>query len=718
MRRIITISLAAILAVSAWAVPVKKGIKKMVTVGGKEITLTLTGDEHGHYWKSEAGDCYIEDDGVFSIINKSDILGNASARRQKIAGSSRMAKTRAASTRSYPTTLYSGNKKGLIILAQFSDKKFLSSHDSLFYTRVANETGFENAEGFVGSVSDYFLAQSNGNFELTFDVIGPVTLEHPYSYYGKNNSYGNDSQPELMIYEACKAIDGYVDFSQYDWDGDKYVDEVFVIYAGYGEADGGSSNTIWPHMWNLSASTNVGPIRTDGVVIDTYACSNELKYDTNQSSGLGTLCHEFSHCLGLVDHYDLNGQNYGTAYWDLMDYGSYLGDGFIPCGYTALERYTVGWLDPVVLDSDTTISGMKSLADNGEAYIIYNDNNRNEFYMLENRQKKGWDSELYGKGLIITHIDFKYDVWLNNEVNTTYDTSSGNDHQRYYVVPADNSTSYTRSNYAGDAYPYKTNDSISSSSKPAATIYNTGSDGSEYLNKSVFDISIAADSTVSFTFVNAGDRVKEDTLVIDTENAIFYESFDKCSSTGGNDGSFSGAGVGSGDFLPDHETGWSGTTTGSSDDSSLLAYGADRCARFGNSKKAGAIITPAITLDGEAKLYFKAAPWGSDGKSLSVNISGGTIGETSYTMKKDQWTQYSTTITGTGSIRLSFTASKRFFLDEIVIVENSESGIREIKAGKASDGKIYNLSGQFVGTDTSVLPSGIYIIDGKKYMKK
>lgn len=147
-----------------------------------------------------------------------------------------------------------------------------------------------------------------------------------------------------MVAEACLAADSEVNFADYDWDGDGEVDQVFVLYAGLGEAAGGDDDTVWPHMWNLSSSDYRKSLTLDNVKVDTYACSSEMTkdYDTfgypDIVSGIGTFCHEFSHCLGYPDMYDMNYKNFGMATWDLMDYGNYNGKGFIPSGYTAYEN--------------------------------------------------------------------------------------------------------------------------------------------------------------------------------------------------------------------------------------------------------------------------------------------------------------------------------------------------------------------------------------------
>ncbi len=384
---------------------------------------------------------------------------------------------------------YIGQKKGLVILAEFPDKKFKDGHDQQKYYNILNTSGYSTNEGFDGSVADYFREQSGGLFELRFDVVGPYTTEHEYAYYGKNDISGDDLHPEEMIMEMCRAADAEVDFSDYDWNGNHMVDEVFVVYAGKGEADGGVANTIWPHMWSLAEANKL--LILDKTVIDIYACANELK-GTGSIDGIGTFCHEFSHCLGLPDFYDLNYSGLsGMGYFDVMDQGCYAGDGFCPIGYTAYEKMACGWQDPIELSSeDMTIDSLKPMSRHGDFYIIRNDAYDNEYYLIENRQREGWDKYMPAKGLMISHVDYDQEIWDNNIPNTIVTEkeaikngySCGNDHQRMTVFFANNN------NKSPSLYPYLRNDSLTATSKPAASLYHPNSLGLKTMMGSILDI--------------------------------------------------------------------------------------------------------------------------------------------------------------------------------------------------------------------------------------
>lgn len=484
-------------ATTALAVPARKGIWQTLTLAdGTTVLAELHGDEHSHYWTTADGTWIARQGHVYNTIKDLDAW--------KAQGRSRMARSRQANTtaatrRKGPQPAnYTGQKRGLIILVEFSNMKFRAGHNRAFYERVANEEGFTTSDGFRGSVRDYFLAQSGHRFDVTFDVVGPVPMQNSYQYYGKNEGeYDEDAHAGEMVATACQMVDDEVDFSAYDWDGDDMVDMVMVIYAGKGEADGGSEDTIWPHEYELYWSDYGRTLTLDGKGINTYACVNEMAY--RGVEGIGTLCHEFSHCLGLPDMYDLYGDNYGMGSWSLMSMGSYNGGGFCPAGYTSFEKMSCGWGDPVVLTANTTVADVQPLANGGEFFLLPARDNDDEYYLIENRQPTGWDRSLPGKGLLILHVDYDKAVWYMNEVNSTDpdETQSGNDHQRCTIFHANGNRNPW--DEAGAAYPFLQNNRLTAISTPAATLFNPAG-GSEpaYMDKAVTDITQHADGTMAF----------------------------------------------------------------------------------------------------------------------------------------------------------------------------------------------------------------------------
>lgn len=497
-----------VFASSTFAVPAKRGVtKELVLTDGTRVTATLVGDEHGHYWLAADGTAYQTIDGAqtFQPINVDVVKEKANAKR---AAANERRLRRMSPRRVGDVGGITGQKKGLIILVNFSDVTFKSANNNALYQRIANEENFSSGD-FKGSMRDYFYAQSEGQFELTFDVVGPVEVSKNSSYYGGNDSSGNDKYPATMVIEALKLADSQVNYADYDWDGDGEVEQVYVVYAGKGEADGGAANTIWPHEWELSSAATYGDgsgaQTLDGVRINTYACGGELNGSTGDIAGIGTMCHEFSHCLGYPDFYDTDysgGQ--GMGYWDLMDSGSYNDDGYQPAGFTSYERWVAGWKEPIELTSTTQVDNMKALQDNGSnTYIIYNSGNSNEYFLLENRQQKGWDQSLPGEGLLILHVDYSASAWSSNTPN---DTPS---HQRMTWIPADNKYQYetyqgtkyyTEEGMANDPYPYGSINAFGATTTPAAKLFNKNADGDYYLDSSVENITQNTNGTVSFKF--------------------------------------------------------------------------------------------------------------------------------------------------------------------------------------------------------------------------
>ena len=345
----------------------------------------------------------------------------------------------------FPTT---GNQKCLVILMDFPDMEFSVEAPQQFFTNMLNEEGFTYSNGANGSVRDFFLASSYGKFDPEFDVVGPVRLSQPYAYYGGNTN-GTDWNFSAAIVEACEAIDDEVDFSQYDADGDGFVDNIYFYYAGYGEADTQNANYIWPHSFYLWQGWHVN-LTLDGVQVDRYSCGNELRGGTTRITGIGTFVHEFGHVLGLADHYPTD--NYALAYqvdpgeWDTMASGSYNNDMNTPPLYSAFERAELGWLDYIDIDTSVdTICSLPNLGDSNKAYRVKVPDNDNEYYIMENRQQKGWDTYLPGHGMLLWHIDMDESVWTANTVNN--DVS----HQRVDIVEADGLTG--PSTYSGDPFP-------------------------------------------------------------------------------------------------------------------------------------------------------------------------------------------------------------------------------------------------------------------------
>jgi M6 family metalloprotease-like protein len=341
----------------------------------------------------------------------------------------------------------------LVILANFSDTVYVTPNPGQAFSNLFNQHDYNN-NGGTGSVRDYYYDNSMGNLVFDFTVVGPVTLPHPMAFYGKNTggTQGNDTLPGQMVYDACVKAHALpnINFSRFDNDGDGVVDNVFVVYAGVNEAEGGAASTLWPSRWSLS-DNNITPLYYDGVTIDGYDISSELQRSSNGSrrmAPIGTFCHEFGHALGLPDFYDTDTSTGteagGTSTWDLMDYGNYNNNGCTPPFLTSIERWMLGWMTPAMLTEPVSVT-LNPLGTSNYACRL-NMPVANEFYLFENRQQSSWDKYLNGHGMLIYHVDMTdLAPWQNNTINTN------SSHQYANLVEADNNE---KSNtIAGDPFP-------------------------------------------------------------------------------------------------------------------------------------------------------------------------------------------------------------------------------------------------------------------------
>ncbi|MCQ2323782.1 MAG: M6 family metalloprotease domain-containing protein [Paludibacteraceae bacterium] len=467
------------------AVPAYPGWQTKEQPDGTRIELRLVGDEFYHYWVNRAGEQMVKnEEGYWEVESqKSKVESQKSSvesqRRRAQVNESRQ--KRAAVIRKDVGKGVTTMTKGVIILVNFSDVSFKSANNKTAYVNMLTDDSYAYNSTYPGSAHKYFYEQSNGKYNPTFDVYGPVTLDNPRSYYGQNvnekgkpDESGDDKQPELMIRDACQKADASIDFSKYDLNNDGEVDFVYVFYAGNGEADSDVTDAVWPHAWELYSSGGISQM-CDGKRINLYACSSELNTE-NKRAGIATFCHEFSHVLGLPDYYDIDyGANYQNGItpmeWTLMDGGSYNGDGYCPPNYSIYDKYYMGWATPTNLHTPQNVTITTGYSDgyqinaNGSLAAY---NNTNTQYYLENRQLSGWDKALPGHGLLVWKVMFNQTAWNNNGPNDTNGTI------RYGVLCADGAHSYNSQYdywYAddGDTYPGTTSKTSINTSAPFTT---------------------------------------------------------------------------------------------------------------------------------------------------------------------------------------------------------------------------------------------------------
>lgn len=526
LKKILSAAVIAATTLSAMAIPAKRDIRVFRQSDGSQISVRLIGDEKFHSFvttdglpveRVSNGDFHYrlstgvsdmtahnpemrqtsEESFIKAQGEKLSVGAIAKASSKAIeARSSKKVATRANSFTQVPNN---GSPKIPVLLVQYKDKKFKDADPIATFNKF-----FVNGST---SAYQYFADQSNGKFTPEFDVYGPVTLMGNRATYGGNNAWGNDKALGMMVAESAIGLDGDIEYSRYDNDGDGECDVLIILYAGDGEAssmDSDYENAIWPCQWQLSSSDYGKELTLDNTRIDKFACFNELNgTNLRKIDGIGTFCHEFSHCLGLPDFYDTKyGPHFGMGPWSLMDYGSYNNDSYTPIGYSAYEKEFMGWIE-IEEGKDNTLYTMPIFnsmnIDNDKAIRLTNPKDKKEYYILENRQQQGWDAYMPAEGLFIYHVTYNEGAWTGNTVNNFA-------LQRMTPVPCDNNLKMDSQSYYGETYysinqadligdlwPYKGNNEFTDNSSPAQSLNSGG-----YLGKPVTEITQNADGTVSF----------------------------------------------------------------------------------------------------------------------------------------------------------------------------------------------------------------------------
>lgn len=490
-RLIFSLILAFATGIASMAVPARRGFVQVTGPDGKPVAVQLVGDEFGHYFADADGKIMMRQaDNTYSYVSE-DLAARKMAMRRA-----------PGAIGTFPGTTFPsiGEQKAIVILVEYKDQKFeLGSHAHDYFNNMLNLDGF-NEYGATGSVHEYFIDSSNGQFNCQFDLFGPITLSNYMSYYGGNDIDGNDKNPEQMVIEACNQLDDEVNFADYDRDNDGIIDNIYVIYAGRGEASdltGDYENTVWPHSWDVRHLD----LKFDGKLLATYGCSNEWEdiwepnyitgyYEISgeRPDGIGTFVHEFSHVLGLPDLYNTVSSSIATpGEWSVLDYGPYNNDGRTPPAYSAFERNALGWISLTELTAESGSITLPELNASNQAYCITNTNNPDEFYLIESRAKVGWDKYIPGSGMLIWHVDYDGSTWESNSVNNK-DSHLGVD-----LIEADGIAN-KNSRDGGDAFPGTKN----------VTNYTPKWWDRTGTGFSIQDIATATDNAVTFTVAPVG----------------------------------------------------------------------------------------------------------------------------------------------------------------------------------------------------------------------
>ncbi len=510
-RKILGLALAALTIATASAVPARRIVKTVTQPDGSTITVTLTGDEWFHSYVTaddltvaltpEGHAVYTNADGLTAVYaheaNQRDSFEtgfiaaqgaslNYQARRSaspKVIAREQQQRQAAAAAanpimkspqveQGESQVPHKGTAHIPIILVEYTDVKFKNSS-------TANATFQDFFMGEEDSAKKYFTDASLGQYDPEFHVYGPYTLSKSRVYYGGTDYWGNDEKPGHMVKEAIQLANPDVDFSIFDNDGDGICDVVIVLYAGVGQASSGVAQAVWPCQWDL-ASSGAGSITVDGIKMTKFAVFNELNgSNSSKIDGIGTFCHEFSHCLGLPDFYETTYGNgyFGMDAWSLMDYGCYNDNGYTPIGYSAYEKAFMGWLN--LIDGEKNTFYQLPVLNNPDdpqttAVVLTNKANAKEYFIFENRAKQGWDTYISDQGMLITHVTYDASAWNNNTVNN-YAL------QRMTIVPADNKLTSATINQ--DLWPKANAFEFTNTSTPAAKT-NSGS----YLSQPVTEI--------------------------------------------------------------------------------------------------------------------------------------------------------------------------------------------------------------------------------------
>lgn len=497
--RIHIVLLMLIIATSAMARPARHGLHIFTQPDGTTFEGRCYGDEffkvkttsdgHGIIRQEDGWWCYVRYSADGTRESTGYRVGSAapqsvlhesckavhSGRRYRVRPQS-YAVTRAAET---------NVRHALIILASYSDVDF--KYTKADFVNLLTQEGYA-VNGATGCAKEYFDTQFNGTVDFIFDVTDIVKLDNMREYYGANDRAGNDKRPAEMVRDACLKIDQNTDinFADYDDNGDFIVDNVFVFYAGGDESEQGSKEEyIWSHAWSLSDAGL--SLKLDGVTIDSYACTSELRKNRSRyvMCGIGTFCHEYSHTLGLPDLYDTDYDDAGgwaAGLWlstSLMDGGNDNNSGNTPPYYNAIEREFLGLTTPGIIRRNGRYT-LKPIGTSGECYKIATDD-EDEYFLLECRFNDGWDKHIGGSGMLVYHIDRSdEDVWdIYNTVNAVAS------HQCADLLEADARVDYFNSeddyynlisSIKGVFFPYGS-DSITQNGQPSLKLWNGKSTG-------------------------------------------------------------------------------------------------------------------------------------------------------------------------------------------------------------------------------------------------
>ena len=737
MKRFLMMALVVLTSCSlAWSIPARPGKVKVTQPDGTQLTIELHGDEYRHFTTTADGYTVVKAadgfyyyavknltellpsqfiardaehrtaaENLFLSTTKKRIMADMTAEQKEFQqrGRSLWGKPMLKAPANAPAKArYDYSKfKGLIVLIEWSDRSFARENTKELFEQMVNQAGYTGYQddllnqyvSCTGSVTDYFSDNSEQIFQPQFDIVGPVKVNYTCTYpNGGKNLYP-------VINSAFQQLDPDVNFADYDVDKDGRVDMVYFIFAGYASSsEGNDSRYVWPHASTLAYYSS---LRYDNKRFGRYACSTEFDgfeaYDQVDLCGIGTICHEFSHVLGLADHYDADyedggGQSYDPGAWDIMAGGCNNNKSRTPAGYNAYEKFTLGFMSaPEVLDMEGQNYSLEALNTSNKAYRINSKQNK-EFFLIENRQKTRWDAALPGHGMLVWRVDSTdVSIWNANEVNNFPD------HNYFELVRATPSGGDSQ----GDPYPGSGKvEDLTNDTEPGSLLTWAG-------YRSDITLTKIKESDGTIYFRTAGP---DELALLETFELIGVGT----GNTNGVEGVFCNWDMDKVEIVPTQDT--------FGMENQMLAM-----------NRSGIITSSAI--DSPIRyVTFKA--WNSSKKQVQITFSVMNPGET-------KWTTVKEVTSNTNSLKLdkneianlryilNSKAGTKFrfqylstvnntvcYVDNIkVVLEDPSSiatGIVDVNQEIPTDERCYNLNGQRVSPDTK----GIIIRNGKKYLNK
>lgn len=720
----------------AWSIPARPGKVKVTQPDGTQLTIELHGDEYRHFTTTADGYTVVKAaDGFYyyAVKNQTELLPSQYVARdaeQRTAaenlylsgtkkrimadmtaeqkefqqrGRSLWGKPMLKAPANAPAKArydYS-NFKGLIVLIEWSDRSFARENTKELFEQMVNQAGYTGYQddllnqyvSCTGSVTDYFSDNSEQIFQPQFDIVGPVKVNYTCTYpNGGKNLYP-------VINSAFQQLDPDVNFADYDVDKDGRVDMVYFIFAGYASSsEGNDSRYVWPHASTLAYYSS---LRYDNKRFGRYACSTEFDgFEANNQvdlCGIGTICHEFSHVLGLADHYDADyedggGQSYDPGSWDVMANGSHNANSRTPAGYNAYEKFTLGFMPaPEVIDMEGQSYSLEALNTSNKAYRINSKQNK-EFFLIENRQKTRWDAALPGHGMLVWRVDSTdVSIWNANEVNNFPD------HNYFELVRATPSGGDSQ----GDPYPGSGKvEDLTNDTEPGSLLTWAG-------YRSDITLTKIKESNGTVYFRTAGP---DELALVETFELIGAGT----GNTNGVEGVFCNWDMDKVEIAPTQdEFGMENQMLAMNRSGIITSSAIDKPIRYVTFK-----VWNSSSSQVRINFYMKAP-----GENNWTTLKEVTENSNSYTLKKKEQAtlRYVLNSKAGTSFRiqhLSSSTSAISYVDNIkLVLEDPNSiatGIVDVNQETPTDERCYNLNGQRVSPDTK----GIIIRNGKKYLNK